>query len=139
MLKEKDVEAILRAYLVRKGWTLTNEQKTAGQHGCDIEAWRKSWNKRMLIEVKGDGKAEVQTKHNAFYTLFGQILSRMDIQGNHNNKARIYAIAIPAHWEKTFKQKISKLVFGWRLLKLRVFLVSDSDVVEKSYSYFLKK
>ena len=69
----------------------------------------------------------------------GQILSRMDKEGNSLNKARYYAIGIPKKWENTFKNKISKMKYGWRLLKLKVFLVSNNGKVEeKPYSYFLK-
>lgn len=63
----------------------------------------------------------------------------MDIEGNHPKKGRIYAIAIPAKWEKTFKNKIKNMSFGWKLLKLKVFLVEENRVKEKPYSYFLKK
>lgn len=138
-LKEIEVEERLRAYLVKKGWSLTNLPKSVGIHGCDITAWHPKWRKVLLVEAKGNGKAEHQTKNNAFYTLIGQIVSRMDIEGNNPNKARIYAIAIPAEWEDLFRNKIKKMVFGWKSLKLKVFLVSKKEVEEKSYSYFLNK
>ena len=137
-LEESDVEERLRDYLINKGWSLTNLPKSVGIHGCDVTAWHSKWRKVLLVEAKGNGKAEHQTKNNAFYTLIGQIVSRMDIEGNNPKKARIYAIAIPAEWEDLFKNKIKKMSAGWRLLKLRVFLVSKDEVTEKSYSYFLK-
>ena len=95
---------------------------------------------QMFIEVKGGGKKEVQMKHNGFYTLLGQIISRMDIEGNGIKKARIYAIAIPAEWENTFKNKIVKMKYGWKILKLKIFLVTSAgSVKERSYAYFLKR
>ena len=30
------------------------------------------------------------------------------------------------------------MAYGWKLLKLKVFLVSEKEVVEKGYSHFLK-
>ncbi len=139
-LTEPSVERILRAHLNKKGWSLTNLPRNIGEHGCDITAWHQKWRKILLIEVKGGGKANNQMKHNGFYTLLGQILSRMSIEGNDKNRARIYAIAIPAEWEETFKRKILKMKYAWQMLKLKTFLVKvDETVEEKGYSYFLKQ
>jgi|GEM_PF-1507104 len=142
MLKEKEIVDIVRDYLVCKGYVIKNSNKTNSEHGCDIitESHAK-WRKNYYIEVKGEGgteKSKHAIKNNAFWVLFGQILSRMDIEGNSPKKGRIYAIAIPAIWEKTFKNKIKKMECGWRLLKLKIFLVDRERVEEKSYSYFLK-
>ncbi len=143
-IKESRVVNLLRAHLVHKGWTLTNLPKGIGAHGCDVKAWHPQRRRILLVEAKGDGKRMDQTKHNSFYMLLGQILSRMNIQGNDSNKGRIYAIAIPAHWEKMFKDKIigrngkQGMAYGWKLLKLKVFLVAENEIQEKSYSYFLK-
>jgi hypothetical protein len=142
MLKEKEVVKILRDYLKERGYVVKNLNKIDCEHGCDIiTETHKKWRKNYYIEAKGEGKGknEHPTKHNAFWTLFGQILSRMDIEGNHANKGRIYAIAVPATWENTFRNKIRKMSYGWKLLKLKVFLVSKSEVKEKGFSYFMKK
>jgi hypothetical protein len=140
MIKEEKIVELVRSYLENRGYVIKNKNKKNNEHGCDIITENhKKWRKNYYIEAKGEGKAMVQTKYNAFWTLFGQILERMDIQGNDKNKGRIYAIAIPANWENTFKRKIKNMEYGWKLLKLKVFLVSDDDVKEKSYSYFLKK
>ena len=96
MLKEKEVVDLLRSYLINKGWKLTNLPKNIGQHGCDITAWHPKWRKILLVEAKGDGKAKNQIKHNAFYNVLGQIISRMDKEGNNPKRARIYGIAIPS-------------------------------------------
>jgi hypothetical protein len=97
--------------------------------------------KRMYIEAKGDGsvknKHQTQTMHGAFYTIIGQILSRMDIEGNSQNKTRTYAIAIPSSWEDVYKKKIKGMPYGWKLLKLKVFLVNKKEVRLKNYKYFL--
>ncbi|MFA4834110.1 MAG: hypothetical protein WC619_04685 [Patescibacteria group bacterium] len=138
-LTESKVENNLRKYLLKRGWSIEKPEKKKGEHGCDVVAWHDKWRKRLFVEAKGSGKAALQMKHNGFYMLFGQILSRMGIEGNNPKKGRIYAIAIPANWENTFKNKIKKMIYGWKLLKLKVFLVSEKEVKEKSYSYFLKK
>jgi hypothetical protein len=142
MLKEKEIVNRVRNYLRGRGYVIKNHTKTNSEHGCDIiTETHKKWRKNYYIEAKGEGgteKSKHAVKNNAFWTLFGQILSRMDIGGNASKKGRIYAIAIPANWEKTFKNKIVKMKFGWKLLRLKVFLVSKKEVKEKSYSYFLK-
>ncbi len=140
-LKEPEIEKHIREYLISKGWKTTNLPRTIGVHGADIKAWHPVWRKVYIIEVKGGSKNHsAQTMHNSFWVILGQILTRMDIEGNKPNKARYYAIGIPKNWEKTFKRKILNMKFGWKLLKLRVFLVDDSGgVEEKPYSYFLKK
>lgn len=138
MLRESKIENILRKYLIIKGWKLTNNPKLLGIHGVDIKGYHPKWRKIILVEVKGEGKAKNQTIHNSFYNILGQMLSRMDKQGNEIKKARIYAIAIPKLWEGQFKRKIKQMPYGWSLIKLKVFLVSKKVVEEKNYKYFLK-
>lgn len=139
MLNEKPIERILRKHLISEGWKLVETPHERGEHGCDIIAWHPKRRKNLYIEVKGSGKHPTQAKHNAFWVLFGQILSRMDIEGNHPKKGRIYAIAIPAEWEETFKRKIQNMEYGWKLLKLPVYLIdSKGNVMKKTYTEFLK-
>ena len=141
VLTESKVENFIRDYLIKKGWKITNVPKTDGMHGVDIEASHPTWKKKYFIETKGESKSHpTQVVHNSFWSILGQILTRMDIGGNQKNKSRFYGIGIPKSWEKIFKYKIKNMKFGWQLLKLRVFLVdSDGGVEEKPYSYFLKK
>jgi hypothetical protein len=87
----------------------------------------------------GSGKHKHQELHSAFYNVLGQIISRMDKEGNHPKRARIYALGIPYKWLNVFKRKIKKMKYGWRLLKLRIFLVKENGtVIEKPYTFFLK-
>ena len=140
IFKEQVIEKYIRKYLTDKGWNTTNLPKSIGEHGVDITAWHPKWRKVYLIEVKGEGaSSQQQIKHSAFYNLLGQILCRMDKEGNKPNRARYYAIGIPKKWENTFKNKIKKMKFGWKLLNLKVFLVDEKgNVEERPNSYFLK-
>jgi len=138
-MNEQQVEKYTRDYLTSDNWKLTNLPRSIGQHGCDITAWHPKRRKILYIEAKGDGnqKNKNQTIHNSFYTLLGQILSRMDKEGNNPKKARIYAITIPHYWGEIYKRKIRQMPYGWKLLKLKVFLVNESKVELKNYKYFL--
>ncbi len=140
-MKEECIESYIRVYLLNKGWKIRKAQKKKGEHGVDIEAWHPTWRKGLFIETKGgSGKYIHQEKHNAFYNILGQCLSRMDIEGNNPNRARIYAFGIPYDWAEVFKKKINKMNYGWNLLKLRGFLVKENgEVLEKRHTFFLKK
>lgn len=139
-MKEYKVEFFIREYLLQKGWVIKKGQKSKGEHGVDIQAFHKRWRKTLLIEVKGgSGKHKHQELHNAFYTLLGQCVARMDKEGNAGKRGRIYAFGIPQEWADVFKRKIKGMSYGWKLLKLRGFLVSKSGKIEeKPYSFFLK-
>lgn len=141
VLTEAKVEGFIRNHLTQKGWKAKNLPKKPGEHGVDIIASHLKWRKTYRIEVKGESSSHpAQAAHNAFWAILGQILTRMDIEGNQVNKARYYAIGIPKKWEKIFKNKIKDMHYGWKLLKLRVFLVdSNGDVEERPYTYFLRK
>ncbi len=140
-LTEKQVNEFIEKYLKSKGWNISKTARSRGEHGADIIALHPKWRKRYIIEVKGESNAhKMQNMHNAFWTVLGQILTRMDIEGNSPNKARYYAIGIPKNWERVFRNKIIKMKYGWKLLKLKVFLVdAKGNVEEKSYSYFLRR
>lgn len=139
-MNELEVEKYTREYLMKDGWKLTNLPRTIGQHGCDITAWHPKRRKIMLIEAKGDGnkKNKHQTIHNAFYFILGQILSRMDKEGNSAKKARTYAIAIPSSWEDVYKKKIKQMPYGWKILKLKTFLVNKKEVQLRNYLHMMK-
>ena len=93
-MKESKVEAYILKHLTKKGWKVTTEPKLPGQHGVDIKAYYPKWRKNVLIEVKGgSGKHKHQEIHSAFYNLLGQLIARMDIEGNRNNKTRIFSMS----------------------------------------------
>ena len=139
-MNENEVCAAVRAHLAARGWRLTNLPQTLGQHGTDIRAYHPRWRKILIIEAKGEGRSSKTAKmHNDFYAVLGQILSRMDKAGNAPNRARIYGIAIPKSYERIFTAKIANMAAGWRLLKLRTFIVSEKgDVKELSYTNVLR-
>ena len=140
LLTESKIESYIRKYLIHKGWKTTNLPRTIGIHGADIKAFHLKWRKIYIIETKGESMVHsVQKIHNSFWAILGQILTRMDIEGNQPKKARYYGIGIPKNWEGTFKKKIKEMKYGWKLLRLKVFLVdSEGSVEEKPYLYFLK-
>ncbi len=143
MLKEAKLEQKLRQYLLQKGWVLKNTPRKSGEHGWDIVTkFHKINRKALFIECKGDGSSKHNTQkiHSSFWTSIGQVMSRMDIQGNAQNKGRIYAIAIPLEWETVFRKKAQKMKYAWNFLRLKIFLVSSSGVVqEKTHTQFIKK
>src|SRR4030042_1038492 len=138
---EKFVEKNICKYLKNNGWNVYTGSKHAGEHGVDIHARHPKWHKLLFIETKGgSGKHKHQELHNAFYNMLGQILSRMNKEGNNPKKARIYAIGIPYAWLQIYKNKISKMKYGWKLLKLRTYVVKASgQVIELPYSRMLMK
>ena len=98
-------------------------------------------SRTIIIEAKGESKSfKPQVQGTALPTLLGQIISRIDKQGNDAQKSRIYAIAVPISWEKALKKKAKEMYYAWCLLKLRVFLVNGNNKVEdKNYRHFLKE
>lgn len=111
IISEDYVKKCVRGYLKARGWNL---DPSKGKHlpDPDITGFHPRWRKRIIIEAKGEGKSlasKHQVKHNAFPSLLGEILSRMDIKGNDPKKARIYALAFPEKWANTFKSKIKEM------------------------------
>ena len=140
-LNEKFIVTSVKQHLEKIDYVVKIKK---GVHGADIITdYHKKLRKQYVIEAKGEAGRKKTTshpvKHNAFYYMLGQILSRMDKEGNQPNRGRRYSLAIPGKWEVTFKNKIKKMPFGWKLLKLKIFLVNErGTVIEKPYSYFLK-
>ena len=142
MLKEEKLCKILRVHLINRGWRETNDLRKIGQHGWDVSAFHPKWRKVLLIECKGDSEKHNNNNkiQNSFWTSIGQIVARMDKQGNCPKKARIYAIGIPVDWAGKFRNRAKKMKYGWDFLKLRIFLVDENGFVEeKTYKQFLKQ
>ena len=141
-MSEKILEECVRKYLNKKGWDIEAVGKSTGEHGCDIIAFHSRWRKRIFVEVKSENPSSkyiVQDRHNKFPVLIGQIISRMDMEGNRPNRARIYSIAVPKTWEGMICRKVQGMKFSWRWMRLKVFLIdAKGNVEEKSYTHFLK-
>lgn len=139
-MKESKVEAYILKYLARRGWLVSTDAKKPGEHGVDIKGRHIKKCRYLFIEVKGgSGKHKFQEIHGSFYNVLGQLISRMDKEGNRPNRGRIYGIGIPYSWAETYKRKIKKMRFGWALIRPRLFLVKwNGAVIEKPYTYFLK-
>ena len=100
-MREQTVERYIRKYLINKGWKIRKAPKRIGEHGVDIHAWHPKWRRFLYIETKGgSGKHKHQEPHSAFYNVLGQIISRMDIQGNDPKKGKI--------WGQTWKLETIK-------------------------------
>ena len=124
MRREEILEKYARIYLQSKGWSIEIEGKNSGEHGCDIVAFHPKWRKRIFVEVKSENpesKYLIQEKHNKFPLIIGQIISRMDTEGNRPNRARIYGIAVPKSWEQMIRYKVTGMRFSWRWMRLKVF------------------
>lgn len=140
-MTEKKLEEYVRQYLSDKGFNIELGGNLPGEHGCDIVAYHPKWRKRVFIEAKSENpksKYLNQHRHNNFLVVIGQIISRMDKEGNRPNKARIYGIAVPKTWENIIKNKVKGMKFPWKWMRLKVFLVDvDGSVEELAYSKFL--
>jgi hypothetical protein len=138
-ISEEFVKKSVRKYLENRGWEL-KPAKVKQHRDPDIKAFHPKWRRSIIIEAKGEGsstRSELPIKHNAFPNMLGQIVSRMDIEGNAPNRHRIYAVAFPRKWAETFQRKVKEMEFGWKILKLKVFLVNgNGDVEEVPYSKF---
>src|SRR3989344_1984168 len=96
-ITESNVVNAVENYLEKKGYKI-KVKKGISSHGADIKTdYHPIYRKQFIIEAKGEAGQKKSSshpiKHNAFYYMLGQILSRMDSEGNRPNKGRIYALA----------------------------------------------
>lgn len=119
-IKESFVVEKTKTFLKRKGYTTRQNKR-----GIDITGYGKG-KRSLWIEAKGDSKFHPQGIHNSFVVALGQIMSRMD----EKHKNRYYGIAIPSHWESTWKKKIKKMKYAWELLRMKTYLVCPNGHVE---------
>jgi hypothetical protein len=120
MTKEYDVEKIVREYVQKKyieekNWRYTKkseELKTVSEHGADIVIYNQIKGDRMVIEVKKWSKT-CAANHNAFYTLFGQILSRIySVPSEIYSKRRKMVFAVPTEFFQLIKKKVNNVKNG---------------------------
>ena len=159
-MKESDVEKIIRNYLSIKylpnGWKYpktSNKTKQTSEHGADIILYNQKKGDYILIEVKKWSENN-SANHNAFYTLFGQILSRIKKEPSKNyQKRKKMVIAVPVQFVKLIHNKVINIKNGkqrgmeggWSLfskaVNLRIWSVDmeTKNIREYHWKDFLKK
>jgi hypothetical protein len=161
-MKESDVELVVREYLQREyldknnGWTYPKNQielKKQSEHGADITLYNQKKGDRYVIEVKKWSNS-IAANHNAFYSLFGQLLSRIKtVPSEIYSKRRKIVIAVPTQFTKLIHKKIHSvknnqvngMPGGWTLfskaLNLRIWSVNmrTKSVTEYHWKDFLKE
>ena len=159
-MNETDVELIVREYVSKKypskeGWivpVVNRNLKGKGEHGIDISLYNQKKGDRLVIEVKKWSKVGA-ANHNAFYSIFGQLLSRIkEAPSTIYSKRRKMIIAAPVEFVEMMHKKIISvknnkvkgMEGGWSLfaemVNLRVWSVNmkTRNVKEYHWKYFLK-
>ena len=159
-MKESDVEEIIRDYIIRKypsnqGWKLPKFQKQLkgkSEHGIDISLYNQKKGDRIVIEVKKWSEVNA-ANHNAFYYIFGQLLSRIkEVPSANYSLRRKLVIAAPVKFIKMMHKKIhfvknnnvKGMQGGWSLFgkmtNLRIWSVNmnTKEVIEYHWKNFLK-
>lgn len=158
-MKESEVEDIIRNYIeqtyISKGWTYpknSTETKKTSEHGADIIIYNQKKGDYILIEVKKWSETPA-ANHNAFYSLFGQLLSRIKtVPSKIYQKRKKMIIAVPTPFVKLIHKKVQNkkngkqngMQGGWTLfsqaVNLRVWAVDMRSKSVKEYHWkdFLK-
>jgi Holliday junction resolvase len=118
-MREPEVEAKLRQYLVNTGYEVLTRHERIGP---DIVAEKNGH--KLFVEVKGDRpghQSSPGTVNVDVMTLLGQILSRKG-----EGQADDYAIAIrPVH-----QRLVQRALPALKEISVKVFLVSDTHIRE---------
>ena len=159
-MNESDVELIVKEYVEKtynseKGWivpVIHRGLKGKGEHGVDISLYNQKKGDRLVIEVKKWSKVNA-ANHNAFYSIFGQLLSRIkDIPSDIYSKRRKMVIAAPIKFIEMIHKKIHSvknnrvkgMQGGWtlfgRMSNLRIWSVNmkTKEIKEYHWKDFLK-
>ncbi len=119
-MREPEVEALVRAEMQRRGYSVTDRVTRTGP---DIIAVKDG--KSLIVEIKGDRPGHESSRGTInvdVMTLLGQMLLRKG-QG----VADEYAIAIrPVH-----HRLVTQALPALREMQVRVFLVRDDGVVDE--------
>jgi hypothetical protein len=158
-MKEQDVERVVRDYFkeeyISKGWKLPKvaaKLKAIGQHGADILLYNSKYGGYITIEVKGYSN-KLEQNYNAFYSLFGQILSRINtIPAEGYASKKKFVIAAPKEFvlfmhkliHNIKNNKKNGMIGGWSLFgkatNLHVWAVDmkSRKVIEYNWKDLLK-
>jgi hypothetical protein len=156
-MKEEDVERRVRAYIrktyEKHGWKIPKKSakpKKRGQHGADILMFNKGYGGYYTIEVKKYSDRPAQN-YTTFYSLFGQILSRINVVPSKNYcKKKWFVVAAPISFVRFMHNLIHKhgktgMLGGWLLFgkatNLKVWAVNMArrdEVKEYSWKAFIR-
>lgn len=133
-MEETTVIKKIEKYLIDKGWSENLQTK---KHGCDIivKHIKPKYGQYWLIEAKGDPGPNVQSpsgsRSSSFNSSVGQIITRMHIKRNPNDKYGGYKYGVG--FPESFKKKVLKNLpyYVCHSLKITVFFVSSSGKVEE--------
>jgi len=134
ILDEKFVRRAIIEFLARKGWGRNLREKATDEHGVDISVWSNRFQRRWLIETKGDSKEKIKAPRSRqqvnFHIALGQILTRMEIEkGNpHYKYTRKYGIGFPESYVSLVFRRLPWAVC--HKLNLYIFLVSTNGKVK---------
>lgn len=160
VMKESEVEDIVREYIkinyLPKNWKYPKDGKLTkkkAEHGADIIIYNQKKGDYILIEVKKWSKTHA-VNHNAFYSLFGQLLSRIkDVPSKIYQKRKKMVIAVPTPFVDLIHKKVINIKNGkqkgmeggWSLfskaVNLRIWGVDmrSKSVKEYHWKEFLKE
>ena len=160
-MKESDMEEIVREYIEKEyisknnGWRYPSNQqelKKQSEHGVDISLYNQKKGDRIVIELKKWSKTPA-VNHNSFYSLFGQLLSRIkDVPSKNYALRRKIVIATPTDFVNLIHKKVKNvknnkvkgMEGGWTLFgkitNLRIWSVNmkTREVKEYHWKDFLK-
>ncbi len=142
-LDEKFVRRAIVEYLARKGWGRNLREKTTSEQGVDISVWHNQYQRRWLVETKGDSKAKIKAPRSRqevnFNIALGQILTRMKVEKGkkHYKYTRKYGIGFPESYSKIIFRRLPWAICD--VLNLHVFLVDSVGKVKYYNWYNLKK
>ena len=160
-MNETDVEIIVKEYVEKKypskkGWVVPvihKGIKGKGEHGIDISLYNQKKGDRLVIEVKKWSDVNA-ANHNAFYSIFGQLLSRIkEVPSTNYALRRKMVIAAPTKFVNMIHKKVNSvknnkvkgMQGGWSLFgkmtNLRVWSVNmkTKEVTEYHWKDLLKE
>lgn len=134
LLREAQVESILRDYFRRRGFQVPDRKTNTGVDIRLIGRKGREW----FVEVEGnagpDGKPLKSTsaRYTHFYRALGQICRRY---GEGGMKAR-YGVGFP--WDEVYREYVKSAEIPLALLKTRIFWVMDDGSVRPTRTDVLR-
>jgi len=132
-LLEKFVRDAIINYLSRIKWGRNLRVRGIDEHGVDISVWHNRYQRRWLIEAKGDSKAKIKAPRSRqevnFNIVLGQILTRMKVEKGkkYYKYTRKYGIGFPGSYYEIVIRRLPWAVCD--VLNLFVFFVDAGGKV----------